>query len=42
MCKMVNPIDNNYFCPINEQRQRTDKYSRLELHKGVYDFIASD
>lgn len=37
---MSQKVPNDYFSPLNEYRQRSDKYERPELHKGVYDILA--
>ncbi|EGR29624.1 hypothetical protein IMG5_151710, partial [Ichthyophthirius multifiliis] len=40
LCKQTNKVPNEYFAPINDLQERTDKLLRPELSKGVYEFIA--
>ena len=40
LCKQINKIPNEYFSPLNENQQRSDKYIRPELCKGIYEFVA--
>lgn len=40
ICKMQMKVPSEYYCDLNEHRERTDKMSRPELNRGVYEFLA--
>jgi len=37
---MKNTVPNEYFSPLQNGNQRSDKYSRYELCKGAYEIVA--
>ncbi|KRX02234.1 Zinc finger, Sec23/Sec24-type [Pseudocohnilembus persalinus] len=40
ICKLSQKVPNDFYAPLDDYRQRTDKFDRPELHKGIYDFLA--
>lgn len=40
ICLKSNKVPNEYYSPLNGYSERSDKTSRPELCKGVYDIVA--
>lgn len=40
LCQMQNPVPKDLYCPLDANGNRTDKYERPELYKGVFEFLA--
>lgn len=40
VCKFSGEVPNDYFCSLDEQSKRKDRFERPELMKGTYEFVA--